>query len=118
MSSPEEVIGRTRVRFFSPEGERDFKRDDDRVVIATGEPIVNHEEWSPDALGKRRWLSTTKVPVFNPETGATERLVCIRRDITQMKEAEDKLKAANAELSLTLSNLKKRTKSLGPFSFN
>jgi PAS domain S-box-containing protein len=111
VSSPEEVVGRTPADFFSPELAAGFQRDDDRI-IATGEPIVNHEEWTPDALGRHRWLSTTKVPVFNPETGATERLVCIRRDITPMKEAEDKLKAANAELSLTLSNLKRANEEL------
>ncbi len=41
-----------------------------------------------------------------------ERLVCIRRDITQTKEAEEKLKAANAELSLALSNLKEASEEL------
>jgi signal transduction histidine kinase len=38
--------------------------------------------------------------------------VCIRRDITETKEAEEKLKAANAELSLALSNLKAASEEL------
>jgi signal transduction histidine kinase len=38
--------------------------------------------------------------------------VCIRRDITETKEAEEKLKAANAELSLALSNLKEASEEL------
>ncbi len=107
----EDVIGRTAFDFFPKEEAEDFKRYDDDVV-ASGKAMENHEECVPDAAGHRRWLLTTKAPIFNPETGAVERLVCIRRDITQMKEAEDKLKAANAELSLALSNLKEASEQL------
>jgi len=107
----EEVIGRTSFDFFPPEEAAGFKRDDDHV-IATREPMENHEECVPDAQGKRRWILTTKAPIFNPETGSVERLVCIRRDITQMKEAEEKLKAANGELSMALSNLKEASEQL------
>jgi len=101
----EDVIGKTSFDFFPPEEASAFKRDDDRV-IASGVPMENHEECFLDATRKRRWILTTKAPIFNPETGVVERLACIRRDITQTKEAEEKLKAANAELSLALSNLK------------
>jgi signal transduction histidine kinase len=74
--------------------------------------MLNHEECVPDATGKKRWLLTTKAPIFNDETGKVERLVCIRRDITQTKEAEEKLKAANTELSMALSNLKQASDQL------
>lgn len=101
----DEVIGRTAFDFFPADQAAAFKADDERVA-ASGQPMENHEECIADVGGKPRWQLTTKAPIFNPETGAVERLVCIRRDITQMKEAEAKLKAANAELSLALSNLK------------
>ena len=104
-ASSAEIIGFDSADFFPPDEAAAFKRDDDRIV-ATGEPMLNHEECVPDGFGRRRWLLTTKAPIFNPDTGAVERLVCIRRDITQTKEAEEKLKAANADLSLALSNLK------------
>jgi PAS domain S-box-containing protein len=107
----EDVIGRTSFDFFPPDEAAAFKADDDRVV-ATGRPMENHEECVPDAGGRRRWELTTKAPIYNPETGKVERLVCIRRDITQTKEAEEKLKAANAELSLALSNLKQASEEL------
>jgi PAS domain S-box-containing protein len=110
-SSREEVIGRTSFDFFPHEEAAGFKKDDDRVV-ATGQPMENHEECVPDGQGRRRWILTTKAPVINPATGAVERLVCIRRDITQTKEAEEKLKAANAELSLALANLKEASEEL------
>ena len=110
-SGSDEVIGRTSFDFFPHEKAAAFKEDDDRV-IATGQAMVNHEEYVQDVLGHRRWLLTTKAPIFNPETGLVERIVCIRRDITQTKEAEEKLKAANAELSLALSNLKEASEEL------
>jgi PAS domain S-box-containing protein len=107
----EDIIGRTSFDFFPPEEAAAFKEDDDRV-LATGQPMENHEECVPEANGSRRWLLTTKAPILNAETGVVERLVCIRRDITQTKEAEEKLKAANAELSLALSNLKEASEEL------
>ena len=107
----EDVIGRTSFDFFPPEEAAAFKRDDDRV-INSGVPMENHEECVPDSLGNRRWLLTTKAPVVNAETGYVERLVCIRRDVTQTKEAQEKLKAANSELSMALTNLKEASEAL------
>ena len=107
----EDVIGHDSADFFPPDEAAAFKADDDRVV-ATGKPMENHEECVPDPSGGRRWLLTTKAPIFNPETGVVERLVCIRRDITQTKEAQEKLKAANTDLSLALSNLKQASEQL------
>ncbi len=110
-TSREEVIGHDSADFFPPGEAAAFKRDDDRIV-ATGVPMLNHEECVPDATGRKRWLLTTKAPIFNAETGLVERLVCIRRDITQTKEAEEKLKAANMDLSLALANLKQASEQL------
>jgi PAS domain S-box-containing protein len=107
----EDVIGKTSFDFFPANEAALFKEDDDRVV-RTGEPMENHEECVPDALGRKRWLLTTKAPVFDNETGKVERLVCIRRDITQTKEAEEKLKATNAELSTALTNLREASEQL------
>jgi PAS domain S-box-containing protein len=111
VTSREDVIGRTAFDFFPPERAAGFKKDDE-TVMTSGKPMENREESVPDARGHNRWLLTTKAPIINAETGAVERLVCIRRDVTQMKEAEEKLKAANLELSQTLSNLKEASEEL------
>ncbi|MGA3172490.1 MAG: PAS domain-containing protein [Chthoniobacteraceae bacterium] len=111
MTRREDIIGRTSFAFF-PEEEAALAKKDDDGVVASGAPMVNHEECVPDAKGKKRWLLTTKAPIFDPDTGEVVRLVCIRRDITQTKEAEEKLRAANAELSLALSNLKEASEEL------
>ena len=104
--SQEEVLGKTTYDFFPKEDADAFQAVDDRIV-ASGEGIVNQEEtWHDAAAGKTRWLYTTKVPLRDPLNNQLRWLVGIRRDVTQQKEAEEKLKAANGELSLALSNLK------------
>ncbi len=107
----EEIIGKTPQSFFPPDEAAGFKKDDD-WVIRTGKPLENQEECVTDIEGRRRWLLMTKAPIANPETGRVERLVCIRRDITQAKEAEEKLRATNAELSMALANLQKASEDL------
>ena len=110
VSSSQEVIGKTSFDFFPPELAREFKVDDDRI-IRTGEPLLNHVEAAPDANGNERWVMTTKVPV-RAEADHVSRLVCIRRDITEQKLAQERLRQTNAELSSALANLKRTTEQL------
>lgn len=106
-TTSEEVIGRTVFDFFPHDLAVEFKADDDRI-LQTGEPLLNHEEAAPESSGDHRWVLTTKVPV-RAEAEHVSRLVCIRRDITEQKRAEERLRHANSELSTALSNLKKTT---------
>ena len=110
--SQQEVIGRTTYDFFPKEDAEKFQAADDEV-IASGEGVLNKEEiWHDKAQGKTRWLYTTKVPIRDPETNELRWLVGIRRDTTQQKEAEEKLKSTNVELSLALKNLKESSDQL------
>jgi len=64
--------------------------DDDVNVLATGEPLINHEEpfvW-PD--GSRGWYLTSKYPLRDAQ-GKIAGLVGIARDISQRRKAERKL---------------------------
>jgi PAS domain S-box-containing protein len=93
----QEVIGKRITDFFPPELVEQFARDDQRI-IENGEVLLNREEPLFDAQGRKRWHSTTKVPLRNNE-GQIIGLVGISRDITERKEAEEKLQEANAELA-------------------
>ena len=93
----QEVIGKRITDFFPPELVEQFARDDQRI-IESGEVLLNREEPLFDAQGRKRWHSTTKVPLRNNE-GQIVGLVGISRDITERKEAEEKLQEANAELA-------------------
>lgn len=110
VAGAEEVIGKTAFDFFPPGIAAEFKADDDRI-LRTGQPLLNHEEAAADATGRQRWVVTTKVPVRS-EAEHVERLVCVRRDITEQKLAEEQLRQANVELSEALTNLKKTTERL------
>jgi PAS domain S-box-containing protein len=93
----QEVIGKRITDFFPPALVEQFARDDQRI-IENGEVLLNREEPLLDAQGRKRWHSTTKVPLRNNE-GQIVGLVGISRDITERKEAEEKLQEANAELA-------------------
>lgn len=87
-----EVIGKTVFDFFSESSALHFQSLDNKV-LETGEPLINHEEEAIRPDGTRRWLSTTKVPL--PDKSL---IVCINRDITERKIAEEKLNRLTSEL--------------------
>jgi PAS domain S-box-containing protein len=102
-STEEEVIGKKLSDFFPPEFVEQFARDD-QSIIEKGEILVNREELLIDTTGRRRWHSTTKVPLRNNE-GRIIGLVGISRDITERKVAEEKLQQAHAELARSKTEL-------------
>lgn len=95
--SPEEVVGRTDFELLPSDRATHYDAVD-QEVMRTGEPAINLEEPSVDSEGRKRWDSTTKVPLRNSE-GEVIGLVAISRDITRQKLAEEQLLGANAELS-------------------
>ncbi|MGC3988640.1 MAG: PAS domain-containing protein [Chthoniobacteraceae bacterium] len=102
--SAQEIIGKTVFDFFPTEVAEHFHAADE-VILNSGEALLNHEEVATDAAGNRRWLLTTKVPLRDDKDKIIG-LVCIGRDITDQKEAEEKLVEANTNLRHTLNELK------------
>ncbi len=91
-ASLEEVVGKTDFDFFPKElAERYYA--DEQEVIRTGEPLLNRIEESTDAQGAPQWLLTTKVPLRD-KSGKVVGLVGMSRDITALREAEQKLQEA------------------------
>ena len=87
--SEEEVLGKTDLDSFNQEiGQRGF--DDDKTVMGTGIPVLNREEDFYDAKGNQRWLLTSKIPLTD-ENGKNIGLVGIGRDITEQKQAQEKI---------------------------
>ena len=83
------VVGKTDFEFFPREfAERYYA--DERAILASGEPMVGHEEPVVDPSGQTRWVSTTKVPLRDSD-GAITGLVGISRDMTEHREAEEAL---------------------------
>ncbi len=87
--SREELLGKTDYDFY-PKDIADIFYKDDMQVINTGEPVINKEEIGFDKEGNIRVKSTTKVPIYD-DSGKVFGLVGIGRDITKIKETEEKL---------------------------
>lgn len=88
--SPDQVIGKDVFELFPADQARAFRADDKRV-IRSGQPLLDHEEQVIDRhTNKLRWNLTTKVPLRD-ETGQVSGLLGIARDITARKQAEIEL---------------------------
>ena len=90
VSSADEVVGKTDFDFYPQELAEHYTADDQQV-IASGQPLINHEEKTVDSDGNTRWILTTKVPLPD-SAGNVTGLVGIGRDITAWKRAEDDLR--------------------------
>ena len=89
LGTEEEVIGKTDLELFPDEiGLRGHL--DDLRVIQRGESVLNRQEAFYNAEGKKRWLLTSKIPIFDNE-GNSLGLVGIGRDITEIKKAEEQI---------------------------
>ena len=102
-SDASEVLGRTVFDFYPDEVAREFQADDE-AIFRSGHALLNHEEKIVDARGNGRWVLTTKVPWVTDE-GGVHGIVCISRDITEQKLAEEHLKQANADLAASREDL-------------
>ena len=89
----EDVIGKTDFDTYPPELAEEFWQLD-KAVLDSGQPVINHEEPGLDAEGNRVSILTTKVPLRDSE-GKVIGLVGVGRDITERKQAEEKLQLSD-----------------------
>jgi sigma-B regulation protein RsbU (phosphoserine phosphatase) len=88
-ASPEECVGKSDFDFFSKEhAERAYL--DEQVIIRTGRPIIAKIERTTLRDGTQTWVSTTKMPWVDM-TGRIIGTFGLTRNITALKEAEEKL---------------------------
>lgn len=93
----EDVVGRTVFDFFPKELALEYHTYDQAIMLS-GKPLLDHVEPGVNPDGKPKWVSTTKVPLRD-SSGNVSGLVCIGRDITEQKLAQDGLLQANAALA-------------------
>ena len=82
-----EVLGKNDYDFYPQELAEEFIRID-RMVMQSGEPLLNCEEYLFDEKGGKKWLLSSKIPLRNEE-GKVTGLLGIGRDITDRKLAEE-----------------------------
>jgi diguanylate cyclase (GGDEF)-like protein/PAS domain S-box-containing protein len=76
----------------------------ERQMLASGEPIVNHEDEIDDpALGKR-WFATSKAPIRDA-AGEVIGLAGVTREVTRYKRLEQQLNAKNDQFLYALQEM-------------
>jgi len=99
VSDPQEVEGKTDFELY-PGEEENVQRfyDEEQRLMETGEPVIGREWAVPSqATGETVWLSEHKIPMRD-EAGEVVGLVCIGRDITARKQAEEALEQRAMQL--------------------
>ncbi|HEX4084276.1 MAG TPA: ATP-binding protein [Chthoniobacteraceae bacterium] len=91
-----EIEGR-EVRYFFPASIADQMEKDNRVIMETGRPVLNHEDLLVRNDGQVAWIATTRVPLRDVE-GHCIGLVGVSRDVSERKEAEERLRLAAEQL--------------------
>lgn len=100
----EDVIGRNAFDFFPPEEAAKLDAED-RQVMQSLEPVLDRlEAGSAREDGRECWLSATKVPLLNGH-GDVVGVVGVRRDITDLKETEARLRNSRRQMRALVARL-------------
>lgn len=101
-AQPQEVLGKSDFDFFPRELAEQYFADE-QTIVETGTPLFNREEPVVDAQGGRRWVLTTKVPLFDNQRRVVG-IVGMTRDITERKRVEEARRLSEARLQAILDN--------------
>lgn len=105
--TPEEMAGRPSREFYGEQADLYF--EDDKEVIRTGVPKLNIIEPLPIDENTTRWIETSKIPVRSDD-GDVVGILVIATDITEKREAEQKLADSQQLLQALVENF---TEALG-----
>jgi two-component system sensor histidine kinase/response regulator len=90
--SADEATGKDDFAVYPKEMAEGFYADD-QIVLQTGEPVLNREEYVLHENGQKHWMLTSKFPLRDGQ-GTIIGLVGIGREINERKEAELELQQA------------------------
>jgi PAS domain S-box-containing protein len=95
-ATPTELMGKTDFDFYPLEMAEQFYSDE-QALLRAGQALIGHEEVILDhAAGTKKWILSTKVP-YRDSQGQIAGLVGLGRDISELKQAQETLRAARAE---------------------
>ena len=96
----EDLIGKTDFDLHSLELANKFFADEQQV-IRSGRPEIDIEEFVVTRSGRRKWLSTSKLPLRNSEHHVIG-IVGVCRDVTERKQAEEALTESESRWNFAL----------------
>lgn len=106
VNDPGGVLGKQAHDFFPPEI-ADHYHADDLAVLASGETMNQREEVTRHpGTGALGWVSLSKAPLRDSE-GTIFGLVCVARDITERKMADEQLRQAMTDVTKSKEDLQK-----------
>ena len=94
--SEAEALGKTDFDLFPHDMAAKFVADD-QAVLQTGRPVLEREESLINGDGRKHCFLTSKLPLRN-QNGEIIGLVGISRDVTSVKETEQKMEALHGQL--------------------
>ncbi|HUW42035.1 MAG TPA: PAS domain S-box protein [Rectinemataceae bacterium] len=104
LESPEDVIGKNDYDLFRGGYAADFYRESDRQVLRSGKPVLRIEEKYEREAGAPLQYETSKFPLFDAE-GRASGVFGVSIDITELKEAQERLVTANEMLRKILDSI-------------
>ena len=94
LPDPNALLGKTDFDFFGEQYAHETGENEKRIM-ATGQPMIDKEESNVRPDGQIAWVSSTKMPLRD-STGTIVGIMGISRDITERKRAEESLRAAES----------------------
>ncbi len=96
--TPQEIIGKTWWDLLGPQEQEEGRIADQqfqKMLCDPQEYTVEYQSLTPQGL---RWVQSREVPEFAPD-GSLESVIVVSRDITEIKQAEERIRNLNAELA-------------------
>ena len=114
---PKDMLGKSDFDFFPEELATQFF-EDEQALIQSGTPIVNQEQFIPDASkpGQHYWVSASKV-LWRDSDGNIIGTAGITRDINAMKTAQENLRRSEEKLRQSTFQLERSNRELQDFAY-